>query len=89
MVTIILIIGMLMGYAYGAYTGRRERHQLQAQLVQQYGEAEEWKQKWWSTDTDLARALQEVIDLRVKDMEDKKKMDEEHEIYTTELQAGG
>ena len=84
---VVLMIGMLVGYGFGFCTHRRERQRLQAQLAQQHGEAEEWKQKWWSTDTDLARALQEVIDLKVKGLEDKRKMDEEREIYTTKLQA--
>lgn len=87
MALIILITGIMFGCTCGAFWQRRECLRLQALTAELQEEAERWKQKWWDTDTEMAKALQQVIDLQLQYRKEKDKMNEEMEDYVVERQA--
>lgn len=62
---LFMLFGTILGHRYGKRAGRLQQLAMQANIASLAEEAEKWKQKWLDTDTDMAKALQELIDTKV------------------------
>ena len=81
-----MLFGTILGYLYGKRASRLQKLAMQAEITNLTEEAEKWRKKWWDTDTDMAKALQELIDAKMAHEKEKKDLMDTMEVYKVELE---
>ena len=85
MAALVILFGMFLGYMYGIHTNKRQRFALQGKVAELQEEIQKWQDKWSSENDELARKLQEIIDMHIAHNKAKREWQEHMSIAKEDL----